>query len=125
MVAGPIGGVVTARYYRNRALETGAAMRPGPYWAVAAGIFVAAFVTGASGSPRVESAGPMLAVAIGYMVFARLERSWPVEAVSGLLAAVALAVGIANPGPSCVILSLTFGVALTATGVVLRRSERG
>ena len=125
LVAGPVGGMVTARYYRRRALETGAAMRPGPYWAVGAGIFVAAFAAGASGSPRMESAGPMLAVALGYMAFARLERSWPVGAVSGVLAIVALGVGIADPGHSCVILSLTFGVAFTATGLILRSAERG
>ena len=125
LVAGPVGGVVTARYYRKRALETGAAMRPGPYWAVGAGIFVAAFMAGASGSPRWETAGPMLAVALGYMAFARLERSWPVGAVSGLLAIVALGVAIVDPGHSCVILSLTFGVAFTTTGLILRGVERG
>lgn len=124
-VAGPVGGVITARYYRNRALATGAGMRGGPYWAVAAGIFVAAFVAGSSSSSRVQSAGPMVAVALGYLAFARLERNWTIGAVSAVLAAVALAVGIADLGHSCVLLSLTFGVAFTGTGLVLRRGDRG
>ncbi|MDQ3640272.1 MAG: hypothetical protein M3450_02075 [Actinomycetota bacterium] len=123
LVAGPVGGVLTSRYYRNRALATGAGMRGGPYWAVAAGIFVACFLAGSSGSSRVQSAGPMVAVALGYLAFARLERSWTIATVSGLLAAFALAVGIADIGHSCVLLSLTFGVVFTGTGLVLRRGE--
>lgn len=124
-VAGPVGGILTARHYRNRALATGAGMRGGPYWAVAAGIFVAAFLAGSSSSSRVQSAGPMVAVALGYLAFARLERSRAIAAVSGLLAAVALAVGIADVGHSCVVLSLTFGVVFTGTGLALRRGDRG
>ena len=125
LVAGPVGGVLTSRHYRNQALATGAGMRGGPYWAVAAGIFVAAFLAGASSSSRVQTAGPMVAVALGYLVFARLERSWTIGAVSGLLGAFALAVGIADIGHSCLLLSLAFGVVFTGTGVVLRRGHRG
>ena len=122
-VAGPIGGVITARYYRNRALTTGAGMKGGPYWAVAAGIFVAAFAAGFSSSSRVQSAGPMVAVALGYLAFARLERSWTIGAAADLLAAFAIAVGIADIGHSCVVLSLAFGVVLTGTGLMLRRRD--
>lgn len=125
LVAGPVGGVLTSRYYQRRALETGAGVRGGPYWAVAGGIFVACWLAGASSSSRVQTAGPMVAVALGYLLFARLERSWPVAVCSAVLAVFALGVGIADVGHSCVLLSLTFGVLFTVTGLVLRRHERG
>ncbi len=123
-VAGPVGGVLTARHYHRTAKATGAGVRGGPYWAVAAGIFVAAWVAGASGSERVQTAGPMVAVALGYLLFARLERSFPVAVCAGVLAAVALGVGIADVGHRCVILSLTFGTVFSVAGLVMRRHER-
>ena len=125
LVAGPVGGVLTARHYRRRTMETGAGVRGGPYWAVAAGIFVGAWLAGASGSPRIQTAGPMVAVALGYLVFARLERSVPIAVCSAALAAVAVAVGIADVRQSCVILSLTFGSVFATTGLVLWRHGRG
>lgn len=125
LVAGPIGGVLTSLHYQRRAVTTGAGMRGGPYWAVAAGIFVGAWLAGASDSSRVETAGPMVAVALGYLVFARLERSWPVAVSSGVLAAVAVAVAIADVGHSCLVLSLTFGTLFAATGLFMRLHERG
>jgi hypothetical protein len=125
LVAAPTGGVMTARFYHRRALATGAGVRGGPYWAVGAGIFVAAWIAGATESPSVETAGPMVAVALGYLVFAWLERSWPVAVCSAILATFAVGVGIAGIHGGCVVLSLTFGALFTVTGVVLRRRERG
>ena len=124
LAAGPAGGIATSFYYRKRALSLGAGVNGGPYWAVAAGIFVAAWVTGASGSERVETAGPMLAVALGYLAFAYMERSRAVAAVTGVLAAVAVVVGVTGVAHGCLVLSLTFGVVFTATGLVLRRHHR-
>jgi hypothetical protein len=125
VVAGPVGGVLTARYYRRRALATGAGMRGGAYWAVAAGIFVAAWLAGASGSSRLETAGPMVAVALGYLLFARLERSRITAICSAVLGLLAVAVGIADPDHGCVVLSLAFGGVFTVTGLILRPHERG
>ena len=125
LVAGPVGGVLTSRHYRRRAMAAGAGMRGGPYWAVAGGIFVGCWLAGASNSARVETAGPMVAVALGYLVFARLERSWPVAICSGVLALIAVGVGIADIGHSCVVLSLTFGAVFATAGLLMRRHERG
>jgi hypothetical protein len=125
LVAGPAGGVATSLYYRRREQVLGAGVRGGPYWAVAAGIFVAAWLTGASGSERVETAGPMLAVALGYLAFARLEKNPQIAVVAAVLAVVAVVVGITGIAHGCVVLSLTFGLAFTSTGLVLRRSAGG
>ncbi len=125
LVAGPAGGVATSLYYRRRALSLGAGVNGGPYWAVAVGILVAAWLTGASGSERVETAGPMLAVAVGYLAFAYLERSRPVAVVAGVLAVVAVVVGVTDVAHGCLVLSLTFGLAFSATGLALRRHDRG
>ncbi len=124
-VAGPVGGALTSLHYQRRTMATGAGVRGGPYWAVAGGIFAAAWLAGGSNSRVVETAGPMVAVALGYLLFARLERSWPVAVSSAVLALVALGVGVAGVGNSCVVLSLTFGAVFTATGLAMRLHERG
>lgn len=125
LVAGPAGGIATSAYYHRRSLTLGAGVSGRPYWAVAAGIFVACWIAGVSGSERVQTAGPMLAVAVGYLAFAYLERSRAVAAVAGVLALVAVAVGVTGVANGCVILSLVFGAAFTGTGLVLRRRDRG
>ncbi len=125
MVAGPVGGVLTSLHYQRRAMATGAGMRGGPYWAVAGGIFVSTWLAGASDSAVVNTAGPMLAVALGYLLFARLERSWPVAICSGVLAVVAMGVAVADVDNRCLVLSLTFGALFTATGLYMRLHERG
>ena len=124
-LAGPVGGLLTARHYHRTAKATGAGVRGGPYWAVAAAIFAGAWLAGASGSPRVATAGPMLAVALGYLLFARLERSVPIAVCSAVLAVVAVAVGLAHVGHRCEILSLAFGTVFAAGGLLMRGHERG
>ena len=124
VIAGPVGGILTARHYHRRALATGAGVRGGPYWAVAAGIFAGAWLAGASDSPGVETAGPMVAVALGYLVFARLERSVPVAVCSGVLAAIVIVAAVADVSHSCVVLALSFGTVFAGTGLFMRRHER-
>jgi len=125
LVAGPAGGIATSVYHHRRSVTLGAGVSGRPYWMVAAGIFVAAWLAGAAESERVQTAGPMLAVALGYLAFAYLERSRPVAAVADILALVAVAVGATGVANGCVILSLSFGAAFTGTGVMLRRRDRG
>lgn len=120
LIAGPAGGYATSRYYRNRAVAIGAGVRGGVYvvWGVA--LFIAAWVGGAV----TQSAGaPMLAIAVGYLAFARLERSWPVALVAIVLAVAAAAVILTDPTRGDVIITLVFGVSFTATGLLLRRRD--
>lgn len=122
LVAGPAGGVATARHYRSRALSVGAGMRGGAYAAVGAAIFVAAWVAGALTH---SSAAPMLAVAAGYLAFAWLDRSWPVAGIAGALAVASVAAAITDPAHGDVLRAAVFGTAFTVTGLLLRRGDRG
>lgn len=120
LVAGPSGGYATSRYYRNRAVSLGAGVRGRAYTALGVAIFVGAWVSGfVTGS----AAGPMLAVAIGYLGFARLERSLPVAVVAVILGVAAVAVAVIDPAHGDVVLALVFGLAFTATGLLLRRRD--
>jgi len=121
LVASPAGGYATSRYYRNRASSVGAGVRGRAYTALGITIFVAAW---GSGVVTGSAAGPMLAVAVGYLAFARLERSWPVAAVSVVLGVAAVLVAVIDPAHGDVVLALVFGLAFTATGLLLRRRDR-
>ncbi len=120
LVAGPVGGYATSRYYRNRAFSLGAGVRGRAYTLLGIAIFVTAWVSGlVTGS----AAGPMLAVAIGYLAFARLERSRPVAAVAVVLGVASVIVAVTDPAHGDIVLDLVFGLAFTTTGLLLRRCD--
>jgi len=120
LVAGPAGGFATARYYTKRAIALGAGVRGRAYAALGVALFIAAWV---SGAVTQSAAGPMIAVAIGYLGFARLERSWPTAVVAAVLGVAAVAVAVTDPDNGDIILALVFGLAFTATGLVLRHRD--
>lgn len=124
-VAGPVGGAVTAFYYRRHELHLGAGVSGVPYVLIALFIMAGAFLLGSQGSGTVSSAGPMAVVAIGYLGFARLERSWNVAFVAAGMLAVTVVVALANVQHDCEVLSATFGGAFLLTGLSLRQGKRG
>ncbi len=65
----------------------------------------------------------MVAIAVAYLGFARLERSWPVAGVSFVLGLAALVIAATDPSYGDVLLALAFGLSFTATGLLLRRSD--
>jgi len=104
----------------RRAQSIGVGVRGGIYVLLGAALFLAAWVGGAI----TESAGaPMLAIAVGYVDFARLERSWPVAAVAAVLGVAAVAVLLTDPAHGDLILTLVFGLSFTVTGLLLRRRD--
>jgi len=122
--AGPIGGAVTAFYYRRNELTLGAGVNGLPYVLIALFIMAGAFLTGSLGSGTVRSAGPMAVVAVGYLGFARLERSWSVAFVAAGMLLVTLVIAVAQVEHACEVLSATFGGAFAATGLSLRQADR-
>jgi len=120
LVAGPSGGFATARYYRNRAISLGVGMRGRAYMALGIALFLSAWV---AGFITESAAGPMLAVAVGYLGFARLDRSWPVAAVAAALGVAAVVVAVVDPDHGDVVLAAVFGLAFTTTGLLLRRRD--
>lgn len=123
-VAGPGGTVLTARYFRKRESSIGVAVKQQPYVLTACSIVVAAAAIGVFGHGAVQSAGPLLAVAAGYLVFARLDRS---VALALIGAAMGLAVGaaiLADVHDACSLLLLVFGASMIAIGMTYRSQER-
>lgn len=120
LVAGPAGGYATSRHYRDRAISLGVGVRGGVYvvWGVI--LFFAAFLGGAITH---SAAAPILAIAIGYLGFARLERNWAVAAVAIVLGVAAVVVAITDPAHGDVVLTLMFGLSFTVTGLLLRRRD--
>jgi hypothetical protein len=121
LVAGPAGGVATARYYRNRALSLGAGVRGGAYVAIGVAILVGAWVGGAVSE---SAAVPLLAVSAGYLGFAWLDKSWPVAGVAAVLAVTSAVFAITDPAHGDVLLTVFSGAAFTVTGLLLRRGGR-
>ena len=119
-VAGPAGGFSTSQYYRRRTITLGVGVRGGAYVVLGVALFVAAFV---AGTVTHSAAAPMMAIAIAYLGFARLERSWPVALVSLALGVAALVVAVVDPSYGDVLLSLVYGVSFTVTGLLLRRRD--
>lgn len=124
-VAGPAGGIATGAYAYRRSLRVGVAASPLPYLVTAAAILVGASLTGALSTGSARTTAPYLVVALGFLVFAWLDRH-PVAAVAAVVALVA-AVAVVATGPvhGCAILSATLGLAFASTGLALRGRERG
>lgn len=120
LLAGPAGGYATSHYYRDRAISLGAGVRGRAYLPLGIFIFLGAW---GGGALTHSAAVPMAAIALGYLAFARLERSWAVAGVALVLGAAALAVAITEPRRGDLLLSLVFGLSFTVTGLLLRHRD--
>jgi hypothetical protein len=120
LVAGPAGGFACAHYYRDRAFTLGAGVRGRAYTVLGVILFVAAWL---AGFVTESAAGPMLVVALGYIGFAWLDRSWPTAAVAAVLGVSAVVVVATGVDHADIILALVFGLGFTATGLLLRRRD--
>jgi hypothetical protein len=120
LVAGPAGGFACAHYYRNRAYSLGAGVRGRAYTVLGVMLFVSAWV---AGFVTQSAAGPMLVVAVGYIAFAWLDRSWPTAAVATVLGGAAVIVVATGAEHADIILALVFGLGFSVTGLLLRRRD--
>lgn len=122
--AGPAGTLVTARYFRKRESSLGVVVRRQPYVLTACSIVVAAAAIGALGHGTVRSAGPLLAVAAGYLVFARLDRSFALAVIGVTMGLAVGAVILADVHDACAMLLSVLGVSMIAIGMTYRSRER-
>ena len=126
LVGAPAGAAAVARHYRLRELELGVTGPALPYIATGAFIIAAALTSGTVGgiveNEAVAVAGPTLAVAAGYLVFARLERSVVLAAFA--VGVAVLAVAFAGAPHACSIQAALMGAASVAIGAAYRRRER-
>lgn len=120
LLAGPLGGVLTARHYMRRERRLGIARAGLPYAAVAVALIVAASLVGAAGSGLVRELGPAFVVAAGYLAFAWLERSLAVAAVALAVGVLAAAFAIARPPAMAELAMLGTGALMLASGLAAR-----
>lgn len=126
LVAAPIGSVATSLFYRRRERRVGLEMPAGPALLAVAVIILGAFGTGALGgalgAETLSAVGPPLFVSIGYLMFARLERSLLLGGVAAGLAVTALAVAVAGmaAAEAATLLAVVYGVTLMLTGLAYR-----
>ncbi len=125
LVGAPLASVATGLWYRSRELEHGVAANAWPFIATAAGILVGATALGIAGrGGALSDAGPLFVIGLGYLVFARLERSVPVAAMAGGVLVSAIALALLRPAHAYTVGVVIFGVGSVLIGVVSLVSER-
>jgi hypothetical protein len=98
LVGAPLASLATGLWYRSRELEHGVAANGWPYIATAAFIMVGATTLGFAGRGSALSyAGPLLVIGIGYLVFARLERSVSAATLAVIVIVSAVALAVVRP----------------------------
>src|ERR1700682_1909012 len=118
LVGAPLASVATGLWYRGRELEHGVAANARPFISTAAGILVGATALGIAGRGGALSyAGPLFVVGLGYLVFARLERSVLVAAMAVCVLVSAVALGLLRPAHAYTIGVVIFGVGSVLIGV--------
>ncbi len=108
----------------RRENQTGLADQWVPYAALGTVIFVSCFTLGILGRGDVQIAGPPMAVAIGYMGFAILDRQLVLGLLALAMAAVVVAVLALDPGHPYSVQSFVTGTGTFLAGLALRRAER-
>jgi hypothetical protein len=125
LVGAPLASVATGLWYRSRELEHGVAANTLPFIATAAFVVVGATVLGIAGrGGPLSYAGPLVVIGLGYLVFARLERSAPVAALAACVLISAIALAVLRPHHAYTVGVLIFGCGSVLLGVVSLVRER-
>ena len=125
IVAGVLGIAVVGIYHVRRDRSLGLTARPGrgKAYAIVALATLVLLVAGAA-LALANGIGPLIAVSLGLLFLASLERRREYAALAMLLAVVAVAPVTLLPQPEAFVVStLAFGAVLTVAGVVLFRSR--
>lgn len=118
LLAAPFGIGLTSLWYARHSHRVGLARAPWAYLATGAGIAVAAAALGLLGHNRpVGYAGPLLAVGLGYAVFAALERSRIAFLFAALVVGAAFALWLAQPREGASLAMAAFGAGAILLGV--------
>lgn len=126
VIAGPMGAGVIALYSYRRNRAGGIDSSPVAYVAITLGLLILSYAVGtfafALHVPALGRVGPALVVAAGYLLLARIERSWMVATVAIALVAVAVAVvGFdLSSQQSKALLFVLYGVTFLTVGFSMR-----
>jgi hypothetical protein len=125
LVGAPLASVATGLWYRSRELEHGVAANAWPFIATAVCIVVGATALGFAGrGGALSDAGPLFVIGLGYLIFARLERSVPVAGLAACVLVSAIALALLRPSHAYTIGVVVFGVGSVLLGVVSLVRER-
>lgn len=125
LVGAPLCAVATGLWYRSRELEHGVAANAWPFIATAVFILVGATALGMAGrGGAVSYAGPLFVIGLGYLVFARLERSVSVAGLGACVLVGAIALALLRPSHAYTIGVVIFGVGSVLLGLVSLTRER-
>jgi hypothetical protein len=122
----PLAVLATGLWYRGREIEIGVSANPWPYVVTAAAIIVGCTALGTAGrGGRISYAGPLFVIGLGYLVFARLDRSPAGAIFGGAMAAAAIVAFALQPPHMYVVTMLPFGTGALLLGLWnLMRSKR-
>lgn len=124
-VGAPLATIATALWYRSRTAELGIGADPRPYGLTAIGILVAAFALGALGRGSITSyAGPLLAVGLGYLVFARLQQSLALLVAAGATIALGVGLFLVHPAHAYSFVAAGLGAGAIVLGIANWLQER-
>src|SRR5262245_34233506 len=116
-----VGSFIVTAFYRRRALDVGLGRAHWPYLLTAALMIAACVLASAAVTLRPAEAGPWLAVAAGYLVFATLERNWALAGLAGAMSGMAFAFVAFAPAAEVGLLTGAQGVTLLFAGTMLHR----
>ena len=124
LVGAPLASVATALWYRSRELDHGVAANSWPFIATAIGIIVCATALGIlGGGSALGYAGPLFVIGLGYLVFARLERSVPAAAMAVGVLVSAIALALLRPAHAYTIGIVIFGVTRAKSARFFRKRK--
>jgi hypothetical protein len=107
----PLAALATALWYRGRAIELGVSTNGWPYVITGVAIIVGCAALGIAGrGGRVSYAGPLFVIGLGYLVFARLDRSLPGALLGAAMVAASIVAFILQPSHVYAVTMLPFGV---------------
>jgi hypothetical protein len=125
LVGAPVSSVATGRWYRSRELEHGVAASSWPFIATSVFIVIGASAMGIAGRGGALSyAGPLFVIGLGYLVFARLERSVSIAGLAACVLVSAIALALLRPSHAYTIGVVIFGVGSVLLGLVSLVKER-
>ena len=125
VVAGVLGFVVVGIYHVRRDRSLALTARPGRGKAYAiVGLTTLVLLVAGAALALANGIGPLIAVSLGLLFLASLERRREYAALAMLLAVVAVAPVTLLPQPEAFVVStLAFGAVLTVAGALLFRSR--
>jgi hypothetical protein len=124
LVAAPLGTALVVRRSRDLCVVQGVSRSHRPYFLLGAGMVIACFGLGfgggIAGSVSIAEVGPSVAIAIGYLVLAWIERSALLATLAAGLGLCCLVVVVSDLSSPAALLAVVYGASFIAVGLLAR-----